>query len=252
MKWNSLRKCILNEHTYNKIMAWKWSKWIIYVLTILSMAVQHIPCSVQRQNFFTKSRIVGANNSMASFLRWWLLLMRRRRRGRGGGAPKIYSWASDSCWTSLNRLGDLMDPCTINDFNWPFIAKCFRINRETRICGRICHSNITSFGVLTWNRIGNMWALVAEGVKKDSNVPDRLSIDPAVWHTQQPHEYQHDVLRPRTRCIPFRYWQHRNHSICLNNPFYLARWNRRMPHPNVLVLIANKNEKFPREWNGRR
>lgn len=63
----------------------------------------------------------------------------------------IYSWASDSCCTSLKRRGEQIELLATRSgfFSAPSDAKCFRIKRETKICGRCCHSFITSFGVFT-------------------------------------------------------------------------------------------------------
>lgn len=61
-----------------------------------------------------------------------------------------YSWASDSCWTSLKRRGEQIELfATSGFFSELSTAKCFRIKRDTRSCGRSCHSCITSFGVFT-------------------------------------------------------------------------------------------------------
>lgn len=63
----------------------------------------------------------------------------------------VYSWASDSCCTNLKRRGERIVelPLATNGFSAPSNAKCFLIRRETKICGRCCHSFITSFGVFT-------------------------------------------------------------------------------------------------------
>lgn len=62
----------------------------------------------------------------------------------------LYSWASLSCCTSLNRRGLLIDP-VVSFASCPCWAKRFLMKREMRICGRFCHSFITSFGAITWN-----------------------------------------------------------------------------------------------------
>lgn len=64
----------------------------------------------------------------------------------------FYSWASDSCWTNLKRRGEQIELLATSKgfFSAPSKAKCFRIRRDTRICGRCCHSCITSLGVFTY------------------------------------------------------------------------------------------------------
>lgn len=117
----------------------------------------------------------------------------------------IYSWASDSCWTNLNRRGDLIDPWATSGFRGPINDKCLRIKRDTKICGRFCHSSITSFGVLTWTNNG-FYAVSRDliCIMFTNNLPDRLLICPTEWHRQLQPEFLHDVLMHRILSIPFQ------------------------------------------------